>query len=198
MRPRSIPTILLVSLLTIPTALLSSACMKQVERTIPRDKVGTKYARLSGYFGTSGAAPGGRHEEGTPGQIRHERIRDEATLMRMDAGETCFAVIIRTESQHDEPLEQLAPTCKTDGGNSGAIVENERLRVVDYGYQGMAPVVQAEGVAAESYMGMAISKPADKIFRAVAGTRKAELHMINERWTSYTSPNRIEFVWNLN
>lgn len=184
----------------------SLSCMPQVERTIPANKIGTKYARLTGYFGTSNWAPGGRHEESTPGQIRHDRIRDEATLMRMADGETCVAVMIRTESKHDEPLEQLAPKCKSDKGNGDAIVENERIRVVDYDFKGMSPVVQADGVAADNYMGLAISKPTDKIFRVVerqasvcclvAGHKKLELHMENKRWTSYSATNRIEFVWN--
>jgi hypothetical protein len=139
-----------------------------VSRTIGADHVGTRYARLTGYFATAQAAPGGRHEEDVPGHLQHDIVLDEATLTTLTTSETCFDVIVRSESQYDEPMEQLMPTCKVSGSSNSALVDAEQVTVVDYSYQGMQPVVQAEGVAASAYLGLSIAQPAEKIFRVVA------------------------------
>jgi hypothetical protein len=139
----------------------------KVSRSITADQVGSKYARLTGYFATAKAAPGGRHEEDVPGHLQHDIVLDEATLMTSQPSETCIAVVVRTESQHDEPLEQLSPTCEIGGNGAASVVEDEVIRVVDYGYQGMAPVVQAEGVAGSAFAALQISAPAEQSFRVV-------------------------------
>ena len=64
----------------------------KVHRSISEAHIGSKYARLTGYFATAKAAPGGRHEEMTPGHIRHEVIRDEATLVAMSDGWAAFGL----------------------------------------------------------------------------------------------------------
>lgn len=194
-------------LLVVLVPLALSCGGPKISRSIPRDQVGTKYARLTGYFGTSGAAPGGRAEEETPGQIRHEVIRDEATLAHARPSETCFDVAVSTESAYDEPLEQLAPSCELDGSEHSAIVENERVTVADYTFQGMREVVHAEGVAANQFLGLSIARPADKIFRVVTregriccaagGASKVMLALDNQRRELASYNYKLSFEWTL-
>ncbi len=156
----------------LPALLLASltvaGCARtRVETTIRPDLVGTKYARVTGYMATRAAAPGGRHTEETPGDIRHDVIRDEATLARVTPTETCADVVIRTARVHDEPLEQLAPTFEVDGKEMKAIVENELVSVYDYTFMGEQQTLGIEGVAASQYLGLSITEPAEKLFRVV-------------------------------
>lgn len=147
---------------------VSAACSRtKVETTIRPDLIGSKYARITGYMATRAAAPGGRHTEDVPGDIRHDVIRDEATLARVTPTETCVDVVIRTSREHDEPLEQLAPTFEIDGHEQKAIVENELVSVYDYNYMGQVQTLGIEGVAASQYLGMSVTEPAAQVFRVV-------------------------------
>jgi hypothetical protein len=161
---------LVLSIGSVALGLAAACAGPKVSRGITAAQIGTKYARLTGYFATAKAAPGGRHEEGVPGHLQHDIILDQATLMKRVAAETCIAVVVRTESQHDEPLEQLSPSCSVGGNGAATVVEDEVIRVVDYTYQGMQPVVQAEGVAAAQYAALSVSQPAEKTFRVVERT----------------------------
>jgi hypothetical protein len=156
---------LLAALTLLPG--VSGCSGPKVSRSIGASSVGTRYARLTGYFATAQAAPGGRHEEEVPGRLQHDVVLDEATLTRLTPNETCFDVIVRSESAFDEPLEQLAPTCTMHGASQAAMVDAEKVTVVDYSYVGMQTVVQAEGVAASAYLGLSIEQPAEKIVRVV-------------------------------
>lgn len=154
--------------LVLPTLVLTSACARaRVETTIRPDLIGSKYARVAGYMATRAAAPGGRHTEETPGDIQHDVIRDEATLARVTATETCVDVVVRTARVHDEPIEQLAPTFEIDGKEARAIVENETVTVYDYNFMGQVETVNVQAVAASAYLGMSITEPAEKVFRVV-------------------------------
>jgi len=156
-------------LLASLVVLVAAGCAgPKVSRTIGAAQVGTRYARLTGYFATAKAAPGGRHEEGVPGQLQHDIILDEATLASLAPAESCFDVVVRTESQYDEPLEQLSPGCSFAGKSVPVVVEDEVVSVTDHPYEGMQTVVQAEGVAASQYVGMSLAQPAEKVFRVVA------------------------------
>jgi hypothetical protein len=157
-------------LASLGAAALLACAGPKVSRSISAEQVGTKYARLTGYFATAKAAPGGRHEEGVPGHLQHAIILDEATLMRQMPGESCVAVVVRTESQYDEPLEQLGPSCEVGGKGAPVVVEDEMVRVVDYTYEGMQPVIQAEGVAASAYAAFSLSQPAEQTFRVIERT----------------------------
>ena len=156
-----------ISLLAAAAISLAGCSGPKVSRTISPNLVGTKYARLTGYFATAKAAPGGRHEEEVPGQLQHDIILDEATLMKTGPSESCFDVVVRTESRYDEPLEQLAPKCTANGKSGPVVVESEAITVIDYSFQGMQPVVQAEGVAAAQYMALSIAQPTEQVFRVV-------------------------------
>jgi hypothetical protein len=178
----------------------------KVSRSITAAQVGTKYARLTGYFATAKAAPGGRHEEDVPGHLQHDIVLDEATLMSQAPAETCIAVVVRTESQHDEPLEQLSPGCEINGGGTAAVVEDELVRVVDYGYQRMAPVVQAEGIAGSAFAALSVSAPAEQSFRVVersariccgAGGGAVTLKLDNARREVADYNYTLTFEWNV-
>jgi hypothetical protein len=153
-------------------AALTACAGPKVSRSITAAQIGSKYARLTGYFATAKAAPGGRHEEDVSGHLQHDLVLDEATLMSQTSDETCIAVVVRTESQHDEPLAQLSPSCAVAGRGAPAVVEDEMVRVVDHGFQGMAPVVQAEGVAGSAFAALSISAPAEQTFRVVERTAR--------------------------
>jgi hypothetical protein len=147
---------------------VAGACSRtKVETTIRPDLIGTKYARITGYMATRGAAPGGRHTEEVPGDIQHDVIRDEATLAHVTPTETCVTVVVRTAREHDEPLEQLTPTFEIDGHEQKAIVENELVSVYDYSFTGQVQTLGIEGVAAASYIGMSVTEPAEQVFRVV-------------------------------
>jgi len=68
---RGLPLVVLV---------LGGCAVHTVSTSIRQDQIGSKYARISGYMATRGAAPGGKHTEETPGSIRHDSILDEAVL----------------------------------------------------------------------------------------------------------------------
>ncbi len=187
----------------------AGACSRtRVETTIRPDLIGSKYARITGYMATRGAAPGGRHTEETPGDIQHDVIRDEATLARVTPSETCVDVVVRTARVHDEPLEQLVPTFEIDGKEMKAIVENETVSVFDYNFMGRVETVSVEGVAASSYLGMSVSEPAEKIFRVVErrGTvcaphggqvKEVALDLTHPYWTIADYNYHLVFSWKI-
>jgi hypothetical protein len=187
-----------------------AACARtRVETAIRPDLIGTKYARVTGYMATRGAAPGGRHTEETPGDIQHDVIRDEATLMRLSPSETCVDVVVRTERGRDEPLEQLSPTFEIDGKSHKAIVEHELVSVFEFNFMGRVETVGIEGVAASTYLGMSITEPAEKIFRVVErrGTvcvpiggqpREVALDLTHPYWNVADYKYHLVFAWKLN
>jgi hypothetical protein len=186
-----------------------SACARtRVETTIRPDLIGSKYARVTGYMATRGAAPGGRHTEETPGDIQHDVIRDEATLARVTPTETCVDVVVRTDRTHDEPLDQLAPTFEIDGKEAKAIVENEMVSVFDYNFTGRVETVAIEGVAATQYIGMSVTEPAEKIFRVVErrGTvcvpqggqvKEVALDLTHPYWNVADYNYHLVFAWKI-
>lgn len=190
-------------------AVLFAACARtKVETTIRPDLIGSKYARITGYMATRGAAPGGRHTEGVPGDIQHDVILDEATLMRVTPGETCVDVVIRTAREHDEPLAQLAPTFEIDGHETKAIVENELVSVYDYTFMGQRQTLGIEGVAASQYIGMSVTQPAEQMFRVVErrGTicvpqggqvRQVALDLTHPYWDVADYNYHLVFSWKI-
>jgi hypothetical protein len=186
-----------------------AACSRtKVETTIRPDLIGSKYARITGYMATREVAPGGRHTEDVPGDIRHDVIRDEATLARVTPTETCVDVVIRTARVHDEPLEQLAPTFEIDGHEAKAIVENELVSVYDYNFMGQVQTLGIEGVAASQYIGMSVTEPAEQVFRVVErrGTicvpqggqvRQVDLDLTHPYWTVADYNYHLVFSWKI-
>jgi len=173
-----------------------------------RDQIGTKYARITAYFATRGAAPGGTHTEETPGNIRHDVIIDEATLASISPGETCVALVVRSDSSHDEPLQQLNPTFTIDGIEHRGVIEEELISVGDYAYTGERTVFALEGVTADAFLGMALTEPTQNVFRVIerrgrvcAGSggapRSVSLDVTNPSWDVADYNYYIEFEWTL-
>lgn len=194
--------------LLVTVLLVSLACGgPTVSRSISPDRVGTKYARLTGYFGTSAAAPGGKHEEEVPGHLQHDIVRDEATLVQAAGGEVCFDVVVRTESQYDEPFEQLAPGCEVDGDDYDAIAEGELVSVADYGYDGSETVMRAEAMTASDFLGLSIKRPVERVFRVVSREARLccpapageaiALSLSNERREVAGYDYKLTFAWTL-
>ena len=197
-----------IALKSIATlSLLAAACAAHsVSTTISRQHIGTKYARISGYFATRGAAPGGSHKESTPGSIRHEVVLDEATLSLSTPAESCFDVVVRMGSAHDEPLQQLQPTCNVGGGDIRAVVDSERVSIYDYSYTGTRNVVEIQGVAASEFFGLSISEPTEKVFRVIerqarlccpVGGNKISLDLTHPDWDVADYNYHLVFKWTL-
>lgn len=148
--------------------LLSGCASRQTTRAISRTSVGTDTARLTGYM----KLWNGWQEE-VPGGIQHSVILDEAVLTKALPGQSCASAIVRTASSDDEPIDQLSPKFKVDGREIEALVKNETVSVRDYSFNGMEAVVVVDGVAMSEYLGLAVSRPAERVFRVVE--RRAEL-----------------------
>lgn len=164
--------------------LLVSGCYSaKTTRSIARDKVATDTARLTGYM----KLWNGWQEE-VPGGIQHSVIIDEATLIKAGSPkeETCAKTIVRTASADDEPIEQLSPKFIVDGVKTEALVRGETVSVRDYGFTGQESVVVVDGVAMSEYIGLAVSRPAEKVFRVVE--RRAEL-------CAQTGPGTTVSLW---
>lgn len=179
----------------------SAACSHTISRDISRYHVGTKYAQLQGYFRAVDMV------EEVPGDIRHDAVIDQAKLTKAGASETCMDVTIRSARRYDEPLSQQHPTCTAGQQSAEAIAENERVTVYDYSYTGRVETVAAEAVAADTYMGLSISEPAEKIFRVIertgtlccpiAGDKGVELSLENERMDYNNVSYGLVFNWKI-
>lgn len=187
---------------------LAGCAAHTVSTTLGYPQVGTKYARISGYMATRGAAPGGTHTEETPGAIRHDAILDEATLAKIDAGETCVDLVLRTGSAHDEPVDQYQPSFEIDGQRTRGVVENELVSVYDYNFTGMRETASVEGVAANQFVGMSLSQPTEQVFRVierkarVCGAKGGTPHTVmldvtHPSWNVADYHYHIHFEWKL-
>lgn len=174
------------------------------ETTLAKANVGTKYARQTGYFASCGTRC---DEEQTRGGIRHDAILDEISLAKIDAGETCFDVQLRTEESADEPFTELQAECEIDGSSVAVAVENEVVAVWDHAYTGQQNVAVVEGVAASQYIGMSLSRPAEMVFRVIdrkgtlccprSAASSARLRFRNTHFDYGASKGRLEMVWKL-
>lgn len=176
-----LPRILTLS--PLAAALLLGACKDNVVRApLTPDRVGTRHARLTGYFA---ACAVDCVAEDTPGQLRRELVRDEVLVRSLARGETCFDAVIRTESGLDEALEQLSPRCELDGAEERAFVDGEQVTITDYTYDGRSETVRVGGVASSELFALSLSEPAALTFRVVerraslccAGTPRRELSL---------------------
>lgn len=194
MNPRIVLSILVL-------ALFAAGCNHTVSRSISDEQIGTKYAQLEGYFRAVDMV------EEVPGDIRHEAVIDEATLARVEAGETCMDVTIRTSRRYDEPISQLSPTCQSASQQSEAIAMDEVVSVYDYSYAGRVETVAVDAVAVDKYLGLSISEPAERIFRVIE--REAtmccpvspqggmELSFKNKRMDYNNVAYKLAFDWQL-
>lgn len=160
-------------LASIGAVMVLGGCAHTVSTDLRVDQIGTKYARMSGYLATRSAAPGGAHAEQTPGDIRHDVLLDEATLASLTPSETCVDLVLRTASEHDEPVDQYQPTFEIDGKATRGVIDSETVSVYDYAFTGQREVASIEGVAASEYVSMAVTQPAEQIFRVIE--RKARI-----------------------
>jgi hypothetical protein len=181
--------------------LLVAACSNTVGRSISRDHVGTKYAKLQGYFRAADMV------EEVPGDIRHDAVLDEAILTKAGDAETCAEVTIRTARRYDEPISQQSPTCQAAGQTAEAIADNVTISVYDYSYAGRIETVAVDAVALDEYVGLSISEPAEKIFRVVerkatvccpiSGHSGVELTFENSRMDYNNLAYGLGFDWKL-
>jgi hypothetical protein len=185
--------------------LLIAACASSVRNaTLSRANIGSKYARQTGYFAACGARC---DEETTRGGIRHDAILDEIVLAKVDDRETCFDVVVRTEEGKDEPLTELEAQCEIDGSSNANAIESEVVSVFDHNYTGQQNVAVVEGVAASEYVGLAMSRPAEMVFRVIErrgqiccarpATAGAALKFRNKHFDYGASKGRLEMRWKL-
>ena len=187
---------------------LAGCAVHTVSTNLRREQIGSKYARISGYMATRGAAPGGSHMEETPGSIRHDSILDEAVLATVDAQETCVELVLRTDSGHDEPVDQYQPSFEIDGKKTRGVIENEIVSVYDYTFTGMREAASVEGVAANQFIGMSLQQPADQIFRVIerrarvcgglgGNVRDVRLDVTHPSWDVADYHYHLDFDWKL-
>jgi hypothetical protein len=187
----------------ITAVVIVAGCASQTHRaSLPRSAIGTKYARQTGYFAACGTYC---KEEETTARIQHDVIRDEATLVSAGPEETCVELVVRTESGVDEPFDQLGPAFTVDGKERRAVVDNEVISVIDYAYTGQVQTVQVEGVAAGSFVGMALSEQREMTFRVIerrgklcaagGASRTVSLSMRNPHLDVGMSKGRLDFDW---
>jgi hypothetical protein len=185
--------------------MLGVGCASSLRETsLSRGNVGTKYARQTGYFAACGTMCS---EEETRGGIRHDVILDEIMLAQISNSETCFDVMLRTEEGRDEPFTELSASCVIDGKTHRPAVESELVSVYDYAYVGMSQVAVLEGIAAQTYVGMALSQPTDKVFRVIArqgrmccpqpAAGSALIALGNRQFDFGASKGKLEMRWSL-
>lgn len=185
--------------------LVIAACASSVRNAnLSRANIGSKYARQTGYFAACGARC---DEETTRGGIRHDAILDEIVLSKVDDRETCFDVVVRTEEGKDEPLSELEAQCEIDGSSNANAIESEVVSVFDHNYTGQQNVAVVEGVAASEYVGLAMSRPAEMVFRVIErhgqiccarpATASAALRFRNKHFDYGASKGRLEMRWKL-
>lgn len=184
------------------------ACRHTFRTSFPTSKIGTKYARISGYMMTRGLAPGGAHTETTPGAIRHDAILDEATLAKVDGGQTCVDLVLRTGSAHDEPVGQYELAFEIDGHAMRGVVENEKVSVYDYAFTGMRKTAVIEGVAGDRAVGMSLSQPTAQVFRVIerrarvccargGNVHEVKLAVVHPSWNIADYHYRLDFDWSI-
>jgi hypothetical protein len=174
------------------------------EASLAKANIGTKYARQTGYFAACGAKC---VDEKTRGGIRHDAIIDEVVLAKVDANETCFEVIVRTEESKDEPFTELGAECEIDGASQPTSIESEVVSVFDHAYSGQQSVAVVEGIAASQYIGMEVTKTAEMVFRVIdrrgavccarPATSSARLRLRNAHFDIGVSKGRLEMVWKI-
>ena len=194
--------------LVLLTLFLAGCAAHTVSTNIRRDQIGSKYARISGYMATRGAAPGGKHTEETPGSIRHDSILDEAILAKVDAQETCVDLVLRTASGRDEPIDQYQPSFEIDGKKTRGVIENEVVSVYDYNFTGMRETAAIEGVAANQFIGMSLQQPTEQVFRVIerrarvcgglgGKVRQVKLDVTHPSWDVADYNYHLDFDWKL-
>ena len=174
------------------------------QTTLAKANVGSKYARQTGYFASCGTRC---DEEQTRGGIRHDAILDEVVLAKINEHETCFDIELRTEESKDEPFTELAAECEIDGVTQSTAIESEVVSIHDHDYTGQRDVVVVEGVAVSQYVGMAISKPTELVFRVIdrrgavccpkGATSSARLRFRNKHFDYGVSKGKLDMAWKL-
>lgn len=194
-----------VHILSVGALIIAMSCatnMKQV--SLSKSQLGTKYATQTGYFAACGTVC---LEEQTEGSIRHDVIRDEATLTSVAPDETCFDLVLRTSSNHDEPVDQLEPSCTLDGVNARAVVDTETVTVRDYKYTGEVETVRAEAVTQEAFLDFSMTEPRDMTFRVIErdirlccgseASREVQLRLTNPNLGSGAASSLLDFSWQM-
>lgn len=167
--------------------------------SLPANALGTPAARQAQYMSFLGRS------ENVPTQIRHEAVRDEATLVSIDTQQACFQVIVRTAIDVDEPVDELSPQCKGQGFKTQAAVVSETVSVVDYPYTGERVIMTAQGVVASEFVKMQLTEPAERTFRVIeraaalccptAGYNDVSLTLSNGRMQTPIAPFSAKFSW---
>lgn len=172
---------------------------RRPKTALPASYIGTQYAKQAQYMTFLGRT------ESTPAEIRHEVIRDEATLVTLDTEKACFQVGVRTAIQFDEPVDALTPTCKGRGFKTQAIITDEKVSVVDYPYTGERAIMTAQGVIASELVNLKLTEPAPQTFRVIerqaalccptGGSHEVSLVLSNGRMQTPIAPFSAKFTW---
>ncbi|TXD34389.1 hypothetical protein FRC98_18420 [Lujinxingia vulgaris] len=148
--------------------LLAGCAHRSVERTVSADAVGESGQTRQVNYLHSPLGPGSPDEE-TPGGVQRSAVADEAELSALTEREVCIRYVARTYIDLDEPLSFYE--VKLNG--HPVAFDNEVVSVVDHFYSGRESVFAAEGVVAETFSAINVTRPAEKSYRVIE--RRAEV-----------------------
>ena len=155
MHRRSASFVLVLSTL----AALSACAYRSRGRVISPADVGGERARITNYL--SAPVRSGQPTEETPAGVPRAAVVDEAALVKLDRGEVCVAVVLRTHVDLDLPLSEW--NFRLAGQT--AYPEDERVTVRDLSYTGERDVVAADAVAPNLLASLRITEPTEYVYR---------------------------------
>jgi len=123
----------------------------------PPEQVGTDQARRAAHVGG----------EQTPEGVPMELVRDEVTLVYLEAGSACFDAVVRAEPRVDASFEALRPGCRRQQAEAEGEISGEMVSVFDYGDGGDLDDVATEDITADAYERAELAAPRRGNFRVV-------------------------------
>ncbi|RAL21186.1 hypothetical protein DL240_13720 [Lujinxingia litoralis] len=148
--------------------MLVGCAHKSVERTVSADAVGQPgQTRQVNYLDSPmGAGP---HSETTPSGVLRSAVVDEAELSSLTESEVCVRYVARSSINLDEPLSFYE--VKLNG--NPVTFDDEEVSVVDHFYSGRESVFAIEGVVADTFNALNVTRPTEQSYRVIE--RRAEV-----------------------
>jgi len=153
------PAAFLVVLAAI--AALPACAYRSRGRAISAADVGTDRARITNYL--SAPVRAGQPTEDTPGGVPRAAVVDEAELVKLDRGEVCVAMVLRTHVDLDMPLSDW----NFELAGRTVYPQDELVTIHDLSYTGEREVLAAEAVSADQLASLRITEPTEYVYRVV-------------------------------
>jgi hypothetical protein len=118
--------------------------------------------RITNYM-SAPLRPGSPSEAPPAASISRAVLVDEARVARVEGGEVCFDLVVRTGTPLDTPLSEMRVL--VDG--APARVGDETVSVHDHSFTGERDVLVADHVSREAYGSLRLTAPIEAVFRVV-------------------------------